>query len=107
MAFRKRGANGRKRQQSWYVWIDANARTLKSIGLPPEVYLSLDHWLDFLENGHLHWHLDDSTGFEFGDLSHDQMLHLLRFLESENQFEPGYYPMIGWLRVRTGTEEAS
>jgi len=107
MAFRQTKTDERKRQQSWHQWITANGTTLKSIGLPPEVYLSLDHWLDFLENGHLHWHTDDSTGFEFSQLSHDHMIRLCDFLENTNEFEPEYYPMIGWLHTRIGHRNAT
>ena len=102
MAFRKIKTDDHKRQDAWHEWIADNGTALKSIGLPPEVYLTVDHWMDFLENGHLHWHADDSTGFEFSQLSHEQMVRLCDVLENFHEFEPEYYPMIGWLHVRIG-----
>ena len=93
-----------RRQQAWLVWIDLHRNTLKSIGLPPEVYLDLDHWEDFLQNGALDWHAESSTGFEFSRLSQPQMRRLLEFLETNDEFSPDWCPMPGWLRVRLGMD---
>lgn len=67
----------------WHDWIVTHQATLRAIGLPSDVYLTEEHWLDFLENGHLHWHPDEDAGFDLTDLNRDQQRHLLRFLESQ------------------------
>lgn len=100
MTFRRTNHDDRRRERDWHSWIATNCKMLDSVGLPPEVYLSLAHWLDFLENGHLHWHQEDSSGFEFTQLSHDQMLLLHKFLIGTNKFEPEHYQLLEWLRVR-------
>jgi hypothetical protein len=100
MAFRRKGKNDRKRKQAWHEWIETNLSRLKGIGLPPEVYLDLQHWEDFLANGHLHWHPETSTGFHFSDLSISQMRALLTLLETEDEFIPENFPLPQWLRVR-------
>jgi len=84
----------------WRDWIDTYRGELREIGLPPEVYLSREHWLDFLDNGHLHWHPDDSTGFEFLELRRDQMERLSHFLERHPEFCPVRAALLGYLRVR-------
>jgi hypothetical protein len=104
MAFRRAGSDDRNRSRAWRAWTEQLAATLKSIGLPPRVYLDLGYWKDFLENGHLHRHSESSTGFEFAQLSPPQMHRLLAFLETQNEFKPEYYPLPGWLRVRLGVE---
>ena len=106
MAFRQVGSEGRDRLRTWHTWVERHAATLRSIGLPPEVYLNLLHWEDFLANGHLHWHAEDSTGFEFGELSAPQMQRLLAFLETQNDIGPEHSPLLGWLRVRLGVGPA-
>lgn len=71
------------------------------MGLAPEVYLDEERWQDFLENGHLHWH--ESSGFEFGGLSDDQLSALLRLLEREYQLAERPPPLLEWVRVRCVT----
>ncbi len=72
----------------WHNWIARHQPTLHAIGLPCDVYMSLEHWLDFLENGHLHWHPEEDAGFHFMDLNDSQQRHLLRFIESEINNDP-------------------
>jgi hypothetical protein len=74
---------------------------MADIGLPPSVYSDEDHWLDFLENGHLHWH-DDPWQFDFGQLSPGQLAALHRFLEREYGSSERCPPLLEWVRVRTG-----
>jgi hypothetical protein len=100
MAFRQSSSKDRSRNRDWDRWIEQHAARLKSIGLPPEVYLDLRHWEDFLENGHLHFHPESSTDFEFGQLSNAQQQKLLEFLMTKNEFEPKHFPLPGYLRVR-------
>ena len=103
---------GDTRKFDWHDWADNHRHTLRAIGLPVDVYMSLEHWLDFLENGHLHWHPDEDTGFDFSDLNQPQQRHLLRFLEDELDKDPirAYlqsrlvgqpsesFPLLGYLR---------
>jgi len=63
--------------------MEANRKTLDAIGLPCDVYMTADHWFDFLENGHLHWHLHEDAGFDFDNLNEGQARHLLRFLDAQ------------------------
>jgi hypothetical protein len=81
MSFRRKNPDARCRSREWHDWIDRTRAELRAIGLPAEVYLDEDRWLDFLENGHLHWH--ESSGFEFGQLPPAQLAPLHRFLERE------------------------
>ena len=105
MAFRQKHAHSQKERTLWQEWIGRHRGTLKGMGLPPEVYLSLGHWQDFLENGEIHWHPDDSTGFELAQLSRAQMERLCGFLEAYDEFRPEHFPLLGWLRVRLGKAE--
>jgi len=72
---------------------------LASIGLPPSLYADEDCWLDFLENGHLHWH-EDPWRFEFDQLSGGQLAALHRFLEGEYGEADVRPPLLAWVRVR-------
>ena len=72
----------------WHKWIEQHESTLRAIGLPVDVYMSHEHWLDFLENGHLHWHPNEDAGFDIVDLNDAQQGHLLRFLEAEIDNDP-------------------
>jgi hypothetical protein len=67
VGFRRAKADAQHCSRDWYAWIDRTRGKLPAIGLPAEVYLDKSRWLDFLENGHLHWH--QSSGFEFGRLT--------------------------------------
>jgi len=98
MAFRKARNDKYRRDQEWQVWIDANRAELVAIGLPAEVYLDADRWLDFLENGHLHWH--ESSGFEFGHLSPKKLNALHRFLEREYGTDEKSPHLLSYVRVR-------
>ena len=93
-----------RRQQAWLKWIDHNRNTLQSIGLSPEVYLDIEHWEDFLQNGYVEWHPESYTGFDFTQLSRDRMRRFLDYLEANDDFHPDYCPMIRWLRVRLGID---
>lgn len=86
--------------EPWSSWIDTNRHQLKRIGLPPEVSLSKLHWEDFLENGDLHYHVKDSTGFSFNDLHPKAADALRRFLEDAYGEVIPTPPLLGWLRVR-------
>ncbi|MFO0897017.1 MAG: hypothetical protein U0836_06240 [Pirellulales bacterium] len=102
MAFRQPKSDRHQRDAAWQVWIEAHRATLQRIGLPPEVFLTKERWLDFVENGHEHWH--ESTGFEFSLLSADQQAVLLRFLDSQASLRKSM--LASWLRVRTrGTQD--
>lgn len=99
MNFRSKGADpGRSRE--WHAWIDRTRAELIGIGLPAEVYLEEARWLDFLENGHLHWH--ESAGFEFGQLLPGQLTALHRFLEREYGEAERCPPLLYWVRERCG-----
>jgi hypothetical protein len=102
MAFRRPESETPHRSGEWHAWIDRHRAELAAIGLPPEVYLGEARWLDFLENGHLHWH--ESSGFEFADLSPGQLAALHRFLEREYSAAGQFPPLLGWVRVRYGTK---
>jgi hypothetical protein len=54
-------AGGLKNRAGWAKWITRYRSELQAVGLPPEVYLSLEHWEDFLENGYLALHPQDRT----------------------------------------------
>jgi hypothetical protein len=88
--------------KQWDDWIAVNRPVLKSIGLPPEVCISAAHWEDFLENGHLHWHVKDSTGFEFIQLNLGQQAALKRFLERQSQDSQVVPRLLDFLRNRLG-----
>src|SRR5262245_10868065 len=105
MGFRKKkpGADDRR---AWGEWLDRHRRELQEMGLPPEVSLSREHWLDFVENGHLHWHPQDSTGFEFSSLDRNQMERLLGFLDRHPEFSPASARLTGYLRVRLAEGQA-
>jgi hypothetical protein len=100
MSFRQPKVDHQRRSTNWRHWIDKNRTELIAIGLPPEVHLDESHWLDFLENGHMHWH--DSSGFEFGQLLPEQLAALLRFLEREYGESSRRPALLNWVRVRCG-----
>ena len=101
MAFRQAKAYAQQHAQEWHGWRDRHQQGLAAIGLPPSVYADEARWLDFLENGHLHWH-DDPWRFEFGHLSPGQLAALHRFLEAEYGQAERPPPLLGWVRVRRG-----
>jgi hypothetical protein len=100
MGFRRAKSRAHEDRETWGEWIDLHRRALGAIGLPPEVYLSADHWSDFLENGYLEWHPQDRTGFTFDDLPSASAGALWRLLEVEYGGEERCPPLLGWLRVR-------
>jgi hypothetical protein len=102
MAFRRDKADAHQRSADWHRWIGRHRAELVSIGLPPEVYLDVAHWSDFLETGHLHWH--ESSGFEFTDLSAGRLGALYRFPEREYAGAERPLPLPGWVRVRCGLQ---
>jgi hypothetical protein len=92
-------------------WLNANRDKLRKMGLPLEVYLSWDHWYDFLENGWLESHPEERTGYTFDRWSPGQMKQVLAFLEAafpnpDLEYDAGnprgLPSMVGWLRVRLG-----
>jgi hypothetical protein len=91
--------------QKWHAWIDHHRAELVATGLPAEVYLEEDHWSDFLENGHLHWH--STSGFAFGDLSLSQLTALHRLLEREFGATEQCPPLLRWVCVRAGLQTPS
>jgi hypothetical protein len=99
MNFRKQKAKPDS-DPAWSDWIDMHRPELRALGLPPEVCLSAQHWLDFLENGHLHWHPQDSTGFDFKSLSREQLQRLRAFLEQHREFQPEHFALRGYLDHR-------
>jgi hypothetical protein len=101
MTFRHRKSNTRRQSRAWSAWVESNRAALLSFGLPAAVYLDEERWLDFLENGHLHWH-EDSTHFAFDDLSIGQLDALRRFLEQQYGHSEQCPPLLRWLRVRCG-----
>ena len=101
MSFRKSKTDSQHQSKDRHAWIDQHRHELIAIGLPAEVYLDESHWLDFLQNGHLHWHA--SSGFAFDQLSPGQMAALHRFLEREYGALKNW-PLLEWLRVRSGVE---
>jgi hypothetical protein len=99
MSFRQHKSSAHVTGKAWIEWIERVRPSLQAIGPPPEVSLGPDHWNDFLENGHLHWHPQDSTGFEFMQLSAAQSRELLRFLEEEFPEADRHPPLLKWLRL--------
>jgi hypothetical protein len=83
MGFRQAKSRAHEEREAWAGWISLHRSALRAIGLPAEVYLSADHWADFLENGYLEWHPQDRTGFTFDRLSPASAGALRRFLEGE------------------------
>ncbi len=100
MSFRHKKSDGHARSREWQAWIDRTRSELGAIGLPAEVYLDEARWLDFLENGHLHWH--ESSGFDSRQLPPAQLAALHRFLEREYGTAERCRPLLGWVRVRCG-----
>ena len=100
MALRRAKTDAHRRSIEWHAWIDRTRAELSAIGLSAEVYLDEARWLNFLENGHLHWH--ESSGFEFGHLPPPQLAALHRFLEREYGAAERCPPLLGWVRVRCG-----
>src|SRR5262245_1988793 len=98
MAFRQNKSNAHTRAEGWDCWLDRHQKELAAIGLPPSVYSDEARRLDFLENGHLHWH-EDPWGFEFGHLSPGQLMALHRFLEGEYGHAERCPPLLNWVRV--------
>jgi hypothetical protein len=104
MSFRQPKSDQDQSTEAWDRWIDQHRAKLQAIGLPPEVYLSESHWQDFLENGHLHWHPEDATGFSFEQLPPQAIESLRQSLESEFVDADSMPPLLGWLRARSGVE---
>lgn len=98
MAFRQTNSGSDISLREWHDWIDEHRTKLVTIGLAPEVYLDQDHWIDFLENGHIHWHA--SSGFDFESLSFVQLAELRHFLECEYCRATRPPPLLNWLRNR-------
>src|SRR5262245_28232191 len=101
MAFRRDKSNAHQRAQEWERWRAQHRGDLAAIGLPPSVFSDEGRWLDFLENGHLHWH-EDPWAFEFGQLSPGQLAALHRLLEGEYGQAERPPPLLNWVRVRMG-----
>jgi hypothetical protein len=99
MSFRRPKSNAFLRLTAW---IEQHRTTLLAIGVSPSVLLDEDHWQDFLSNGHLHWH-SDGHGFNFRQLSRDQLESLQRFLEHEC-LDDQPPQLLSWIRVRLSQE---
>lgn len=97
MGFRRsRTDHKEKRRQA--EWLDQRRGVLQAIGVPVEILIDYEHWIDFLEYGELERFLADSLGFSFSDLTVDQSRRLLEFLERHYPEEkPAVYR---WLKVR-------
>lgn len=100
MSFRRAKSRGHEDREAWSEWLDRVRTQLRAIGLPPEVYLSAAHWNDFLQNGYLEWHPQDTAGFLFDHLSAASAGALRRFLEGQYGAEARCPPLLEWLRVR-------
>jgi hypothetical protein len=100
MSFRRPKSEAHRRQRAWAEWTDRHRPVLEALSLPSEVYLSQAHWEDFLENGYLEWHGQDSTGFVFYKLSAATAGALRRFLEEQYGRAERCPPLLEWLRVR-------
>jgi hypothetical protein len=100
MGFRQPKSRAHEDRVGWAEWISIYRSALRLIGLPPEVYLSAEHWTDFLENGYLEWHPQDRTDFTFDRLSPASAGALRRFLEGQYGGAERCPPLLGWLRVR-------
>jgi hypothetical protein len=100
MSFRRAKSRDNVKREAWAEWVGRYRPDLQAIGLPPEVYLSGEHWEDFLENGYLEWHPQDSAGFGFDHLSPASAGALRRFLERQYGEAVHCPPLLAWLRVR-------
>src|SRR4051794_33853627 len=100
MGFRQAKNSGHKRRAAWAEWLALHRPKLQAIGLPPEVWLSPEHWEDFLQNGYLEWHPQDCTGFAFDRLPPASAAALRRFLETQYGEAEHCAPLLRWLRVR-------
>ena len=100
MGFRRAKSREHEKRSAWAEWTARYRPDLQAIGLSPEVYLSPEHWEDFLENGYLEWHPRDSAGFVFDQLSRASAGALRRFLEDQYGEAARCPPLLGWLRVR-------
>lgn len=98
MSFRKPKSEEGNVHRAWDAWLATHASALKAINLPPSLTLSFDHWVDFLQNGHLEMHPEASDGFSFEQLSREQMEGLLKILKATPEFAAE--PLVGWLRQR-------
>lgn len=89
-------------ERAWLEWIDAHRETLRSIGLPPEVYLGQPQWVEFLESGDVSPHRfpGKAAGYSFLELTADQKRQLLTFLEAHDEFTPPWAGLPGFLRVQ-------
>ena len=100
MTFRHRSDPAR--DKAWRAWIDENRSALERIGLPLAIYQDADHWQDFLENGHLHYH-DDGPPFDvLEDCGPGQQEQLWAFLEKHYAASPPN--LLQWMRVRLQKE---
>jgi hypothetical protein len=100
MSFRQPKSDKHHADEAWNRWIDQHRAEMKAMGLSPEVYLSESHWQDFLANGHLHWHPQDSTRFTENDLPPPAIAALRRFLELQYGHSDPIPALLGWLRAR-------
>jgi hypothetical protein len=101
MSFRRPKSDQHLEDRAWRDWLSRNATAIRTIGLPPEVTLSREHWWDFLQNGYLELHPESRTGFTFHQLSPERIRGLLLLLEGSPEF--AVQPLAGWLRARLGT----
>ena len=100
MSFRRSKSQAHRNRREWDDWLSQHRQTLQSCGLAPEVYLSAEHWDDFLQNGYLEWHRDDTAGFAFDQLSPTEAGALRRFLEEQCNDDNTCPPLLQWLRER-------
>jgi hypothetical protein len=100
MGLRQAKSQDHEKKEAWPDWIALHRAELKAIGLSPELFISAAHLADFLENGYLEWHPQDSTGFVFDSLPPPSAGALRRFLERQYGDAGRCPPLLGWLRVR-------
>ncbi|EKT86123.1 hypothetical protein [Leptospira santarosai] len=98
MVYRKKRIDYEK-LKVWKHWIGQNHHHLESIGLPLAIYQDIEHWEDFLENGHLHWHIDGPPS-DVKDLATENMKLLYIFLERNYFKQPP--ALLQMLKVRFG-----
>jgi hypothetical protein len=98
MGYRAPKGHNHQIQKIWRAWLASNAMALKQISLPSELTATRDHWIDFLQNGHLHWHPESNAGFGLNQMSREQMSGLLALLEASTEFSG--QPIVGYLRHR-------
>ena len=78
-------------------WLQEHREDLNALGLPKHVYDTMEEWDSFLSSGAV----DHPYSFVFyEDLSDEQQLRLLLFLERELPSRTSVPPLLAFLRTR-------